>query len=146
MNTNMKRFLRLSLIAFALCDIHFALAGPEPIAVPESSKVVLPTEMDIPPVTPWFGAEVTGADPLGMDHVLFALEGFMPLYQNRHNLFFGFARGILSHNFDDDDPFRANNELVEALAAELEETVTTCPECQPFSASQLAQALNQQHD
>ena len=132
----MKKLSCLSLIGAATLGACLSFAGPEPIAADDSSKAVTQTETDIPRIAPWIGAEASGGEGMGTDDGMLALEGFLPLYQNRHNLFFGFARGILSHNFDDDDPFRADNTALEALAAEVAAVNSTCPECEPISVAE----------
>src|SRR4051812_20976592 len=47
-NENMKKLFCFSLVIAAVCLFRFAFAGPEPIAA-DNSKVVLQTEMDVPP-------------------------------------------------------------------------------------------------
>ena len=124
----MKRFFALT--AFSICAgaAQIVSAGPEPIAA-DNSKVVLQSEMEIPRIAPWFGVEASGGDGMGTDDGLLTVEAFLPVWQNRNNLLYSFARGILSHNFDDDDPFRADNSALQALA---EEVTSTCPDANRF--------------
>jgi len=124
----MRKFI--ALIVFALCaiSVRTTSAGPEPL--PGDNKVVLPSEVTVEPVRPWFGIELSGGDGMGTDDGLLTLETFVPIWQNpNHHLFFGFGRAILSHDFDDEGRITNNVDLSSANS--------TCAECNPISTADI---------
>ena len=122
----MKKFIALTVFALCAISVRTTSAGPEPL--PADSKVVLPSEVTVEPVRPWFGVELSGGDGMGTDDGLLTLETFVPIWQNpNHHLFFGFGRAILSHDFDDEGRITNNVDLSSANS--------TCAECNPISTA-----------